>query len=86
MDMHNGLHNKDLQYGTWPGQEGSLGENDPCVRMAESLCYWPETTTTLLINYAVVVQSLSCPTLCDPMDCSMHVLHYLLQSAHIPVH
>ena len=68
-----------------PGQEGSLGENDPCVRMAESLCYLPETTTTLLINYAVVVQSLSCPTLCNPMDCSMPVLHYLLQSAQIPV-
>ena len=31
----------------------------------------------------------SCPTLCDPMDCSMPglpVLHYLLEFAQIPVH
>ena len=34
--------------------------------------------------YFVVVQSLSCPRLCDPMDCSMPgfpVLHHLLELA-----
>ena len=31
----------------------------------------------------------SCPTLCDPMDCStpgFPVLHYLLEFAQVPVH
>ena len=30
---------------------GVLGRMDTCVCMAESLCYPPETTTTLLIRY-----------------------------------
>ena len=37
----------------------------------------------------VVVHSLSCPTLCDPVDCSKpdsSVLHYLLEFAQIHVH
>jgi len=37
----------------------------------------------------VVVQSLSCPTLCDPVDCSKpdsSVLHYLLEFAQTYVH
>ena len=37
----------------------------------------------------VVVQSLSCPTLCDPVDCSKpdsSVLHYLLEFSQIHVH
>ena len=37
----------------------------------------------------LVVQSLSCPTLCDPIGCStpgFPVLHYLLESAHSHVH
>ena len=36
----------------------------------------------------VVVQSLSCIQLCDPMDCSMPVscLHFLLEFAQIHVH
>ncbi|CAN0560594.1 unnamed protein product [Rangifer tarandus platyrhynchus] len=37
------------------------GEMDTCVCMAESLCYLPETMTTLLIDYTLnSVQSLSC--------------------------
>ena len=37
----------------------------------------------------IVVQSLSCVRLCDPMDCSMAgfpVLHYLPEFAQTPVH
>ena len=37
----------------------------------------------------VVVHSLSCPTLCDPVDCSKpdsSVLHYLLEFSQIHVH
>ena len=38
-----------------PGWEGSLGENGYiCVCMAESLCYPPEITTTLLIRYTPI--------------------------------
>ena len=43
----------------------------------------------LFFHLAVVVQSLSCPTLCGPMDCSTPgtpVLHYLPEFAQIPVH
>ena len=39
--------------------------------------------------YVVIVQSLSCPTLYDPMDCSMpgySVLHYPPEFAQILVH
>ena len=37
--------------------------------MAESFCYSPETSTSLLIGYAAAAKSLqSCPTLCDPID------------------
>ena len=34
-----------------PGWEGSVGENDTCIGMAESLRCAPETITTLLIGY-----------------------------------
>ena len=37
-----------------PGWEGSLGEMDVSICMAESLCCSPETITTLSINYFVV--------------------------------
>ena len=30
---------------------GVWGRMDTCVCMAESLCYWPETITILLIGY-----------------------------------
>ena len=40
---------------------------DTCICMAESLCYSPETSTSLLIGYAAAAKSLqSCLTLCDP--------------------
>ena len=52
---------KDLVYSTgnstvmWqPGWEGSLGGMDKCIGMAESLCYSPEMTTTLLISYTSI--------------------------------
>ena len=54
---------------------------DTCIRI-------PETITTLLIGF-VVVQSLSCLTLCNPMDYSMPgfpVLHYFLEFAQTQVH
>ena len=68
---------------------GSLDERgvwrrmDTCVCMAECLCCSPESITTLLI----VVEL--CPTLCDPMNCSMSgfpVLHYLPDFAQTHVH
>ena len=39
--------------------------------------------------YLVVVQSQSCPTLCDPMDCStpgFSVLHHLMELAQTQFH
>ena len=30
---------------------GVWGRMDTCICMAEFLCYWPETSTTLLIGY-----------------------------------
>ena len=46
--------------------------------------------TKFLVNCVVVVQSLkSCPTLCNPMNCSMPgfpALHYLPEFAHTHVH
>ena len=49
------------------------GRMDTCSCMAESLCCLPETVTTLLIGYAAAAAAKSlqsCPTLCNPMDCS----------------
>ena len=40
------------------GWEGRLGEMDTCICMAESLCCPPESISTLLISYFVVVISL----------------------------
>ena len=46
-----------------------------CICMAEFLCCSPETVTIMLTSYnekkvkVLVIQS--CPTLCDPMDCSL---------------
>ena len=54
-----------------PGWEGSLGRMDTCIRMAESLRCSPETITTLLADYESESEAAqSCPTLCDPTDCS----------------
>ena len=48
---------------------GVWGRMDTCICMAESFWCSPKTITTLLISYKVKVAQ-SCPTLCDPMDCS----------------
>ena len=48
---------------------GVWGRMDTCACMAEPLCCPPETITALFIGYAKSLQS--CPTLCDPMDCSL---------------
>ena len=53
------------------GWERFAGRVDTCICMAESLCCSSETTTTLLIGYQFSSVTQSCPTLCDPMDCSM---------------
>ena len=37
-----------------PPWEGVWGRMDTCVRMAESLCYSPETITALLIGYTSI--------------------------------
>ena len=49
-------------------------------------CEKLETSLNLLLFYSV---ALSCPTLCDPMDCNMpgfRVLHHLPEPAHTHVH
>ena len=54
---------------------GSGGRMNTCICMAEFLCCSPETVTIMLTSYnekkvkVLVIQS--CPTLCDPMDCSL---------------
>ena len=48
--------------------KGVWGRMDMCVSMAESLHRWRWTITALLIGFPCFAQS--CPTLCDPMDCS----------------
>ena len=45
---------------------------DARMCMAESLCCPSETITTLLIGYVKVQVAQSCPTLCDPMDYTVH--------------
>ena len=34
-----------------------MGKRDPCIRMAESLCYSHETMTTLLVKTSLVAQA-----------------------------
>ena len=49
--------------------EGRCSEKtNACTCMAESFHRSPETITALLIS--CVLSGLSCPTLCNPMDCS----------------
>ena len=45
---------------------------DTRMCMAESLCCPSETITTLLIGYVKVQIAQSCPTLCGPMDYTVH--------------
>ena len=52
-------------------------------------CLFKVLLQSLQHIYAVVQVAKSCPTLCDPMDCStpgFSVLHYLPEFAHIHVH
>ena len=44
---------------------------DTCIYLAEFLYCPHETITALLISYVCVLSCLLCPTLCDPMDCSL---------------
>ena len=60
-----------------------------CVCITELPCSTPETTTTLLINYQFSSVAQSCPTLCNPMNCSMPGLpvhHQLPESSQTHVH
>ena len=73
------ITNKDLLY--QPGNSsqcyasldgrGVWGRMDTCICMAESLRCSHETTTILLISYVFVLIAQSCPTLCNPTDCSL---------------
>ena len=57
-----------VSYGSLDGR-GVWERMDACICIAESLCYPPETVTTLFTSYAAAAKSLqSCLTLCDPMD------------------
>ena len=61
-----------------------------CIHITESLCCTEEINTTLLINcqfFSSVTQS--CPTLCNPMNCStpgLPVHHQLLEFTQTHVH
>ena len=46
---------------------------DACICMTKFLCCPPETITTLLTELCAVLCLVTplCPTLCDPMDCSL---------------
>ena len=59
------------------------------VEVSAKLSWTACVPMLLFFHLAVVVQSLSCPTLCGPMDRSTPgppVLHYLPEFAQIPVH
>ena len=85
MDMYMLLYlkwitNKDLLYSTLNSARCYVGawiwgRMNTCKYMAESVVCLPETITTLLISYAAAAAAAkslqSCPTLCDPMDCSL---------------
>ena len=93
------ITNKDLLYNTWNSAHccvtvwmgGNLaGENGYMYMDGWVLCYWPETITTLFVNRLCEVKvkmlvAQSCPTLCNPMDCSQPCssVHAILQ-ARIP--
>ena len=61
-----------------------------CLQLTEWMaCVWHSLSPSRCnFPLVVVLQSKLCPTLCDPMDCSMpgsSVLHYLLEFAQIHV-
>ena len=50
-----------------------MGRMDTCICMAESLCCPPEAITAWLVGctpYNMCLVAQSCPTLCNPVDCS----------------
>ena len=56
--------------GSLDGRE-AWGRMNTWMYMTESLCYQLETVRTLLIGYPFSSAAQSCPTLCNPMNCSM---------------
>ena len=54
----------------------------PCIRMAESLRCPPDPITALFIDCGGGLVAQSCPTLCDPLDCSPpgSSVHAILQA------
>ena len=65
------------------------GKIDTCICMAESFCYSPKTVTTLLIGHCCCSVTQLCPTLCNPVSCSMPgfpVLHQLPELSQTHVH
>ena len=61
-------------------RKGVWGRGATCICLAGSLCCSPETITTLLTAYQFSSVAQSCPTLCDPMNCStpgLPVHHWL---------
>ena len=90
--------NKDLLYSTWNSAQcyvaldskEALGENGwtHVYVVAESLYSSPETITILLISYCCSVAQ-SCPTVCNPMNCSTTdflILYYFWEFAQSHVH
>ena len=60
-----------MSCGSFSGGAGGgevLRENERSICTAEPFHCSPETVTALLISH--VLSGLSCPTLCNPMDCS----------------
>ena len=60
-----------MSCGSFSGGAGGgevLRENECSICTAEPFHCSPETVTALLISH--VLSGLSCPTLCNPMDCS----------------
>jgi len=92
------ITNKDLLYSAWNSAQcyvaldskGALGENGwtHVYVVTESLYSSPETITILLISYCCSVAQ-SCPTVCNPMNCSTTdflILHYFWEFAQSHVH
>ena len=72
-----------------PPSQGTLPINSSLLSNPkfQALCPVPNKTVTFCQSVSSVAQS--CPTLCDPMDCSMPgfpVLHHLLELAQTHVH
>ena len=67
------------------GVLGNQSEGESAGRRVYSLIY----TLLMMMYYCCYPVAKSCPTLCDPMDCStpgFPVLHHLLESVQTHVH